>query len=97
MASNHKLSGVIAGRSIQTSNIEGSKLNMTFNDGSAMSVKLGATLPDTSKTGVVKAVRQSGTELSLDFEDGSTLEIETQEETSSVMIRDANHKMEYAD
>ncbi len=97
MASNHKLTGVIESRTIQSLSIDSGKLTATFDDGSTMSVKLGATPPDTTKIGTVKAVRQSGTTLNIDYEDGSTLEIETIEETSSVILRDANHKIEYAD
>jgi hypothetical protein len=60
MASNHKLTGVIAGRT-------------------------------------VKAVRQSDTVLNIDFEDGSTIQIQLKEPTSSVMVRDSANKLEYAD
>ena len=60
MASNHKLTGVIAGRT-------------------------------------VKAVRQTDDLLDIDFEDGSTLEIRLKEPTSSVMVRDKDHKLQYAD
>ena len=97
MASNHKLSGVITGRTILSLSTDSGRLSATFENGSTMSVKLGATPPDTTKTGTVRAVRQSGTTLNIDYEDGSTLEIETMEESSSVMLRDSNHKMEYAD
>ena len=45
----------------------------------------------------VKAVRQQDTTLSLDFENGTSLDISTAEASSSVMVRDANHAMEYAD
>jgi hypothetical protein len=47
--------------------------------------------------GKVRAVRQKDTTLNLDFEDGSTLEVTTAEPTSSVMVRDKNHALEYAD
>ena len=97
MASNHKLTGVIAGKTVQTLSVDGGKLTIAFEDGTAMTVKLGAVLPDATKIGVIQAVRQSGVALSLDYEDGSTLDIETQEETSNVMVRDENHKMTYAD
>ncbi len=60
MASNHKLTGVIAGRT-------------------------------------VKAVRQANEMLNLDFEDGSTLQIHLKEPTSSVMVRDKENRLEYAD
>jgi hypothetical protein len=35
--------------------------------------------------------------LVLQFEDGSTMRIKLAEPTSSVMVRDAQNKMEYAD
>lgn len=60
MASNHKLTAVIAGRT-------------------------------------VKAVQQTDDVLNLDFEDGSTLQIQLKEATSSVMVRDKENKLEYAD
>jgi hypothetical protein len=60
MASNHKLTGVIAGRT-------------------------------------VKSARQTGDVLSIDFEDGSTLQVQLKEATSSVMVRNPENKLEYAD
>ena len=45
----------------------------------------------------VQAVQQSDTDLVLQFEDGSTVRIKLAEPTSSVMVRDAQNKMEYAD
>ena len=60
MASNHKLTGVIAGRT-------------------------------------VKSVRQEGDVLNVDFEDGSTLQVQLKEATASVMVRNKENKLEYAD
>jgi hypothetical protein len=45
----------------------------------------------------VQAVQQSDTDLVLQFEDGSTVRIKLAEPASSVMVRDAQNKMEYAD
>jgi hypothetical protein len=42
-------------------------------------------------------VSQQGTALNLDLEEGGTLEIQTAEPTASVMLRDKNHQLEYAD
>ncbi len=68
---------------------------------------VGAVIPDAgsgqavTKTGeaggTVQAVRQQGTTLDLEFEGGGTLAIPQAEETSSVMVRDKNGVMEYAD
>jgi hypothetical protein len=54
-------------------------------------------LADLRPWGAVKAVRQQDNRLSLDFEDGGTWEIQTAEPTASVMVRDTNHTLEYAD
>ena len=45
----------------------------------------------------VQSVQQSDADLILQFEDGSTMHIKLAEATSSVMVRDAQNKMEYAD
>lgn len=45
----------------------------------------------------VESVQQSDVDFILQFEDGSTMHIKLAEPTSSVMVRDAQNKMEYAD
>ena len=45
----------------------------------------------------IKAAQQSGNDLILECEDGSTIHIKLAEPTSSVMVRNAESKMEYAD
>jgi hypothetical protein len=45
----------------------------------------------------VKKVRQRGVVMDLDFADGSSAEVKLAEPTSSVMLRDRNNKLEYAD
>lgn len=45
----------------------------------------------------IKAVRQRGALLTLDFADRSYLEIKLLEATSSVMLRDKHKVLEYAD
>ena len=97
MASNHKLTAVIAGRTIANSANADGKMTIGFTDGSTMTVKTAGSSNSASTGGTIKAVRQADTTLDLDFEDGSTLTITTAEATSSVMVRDKNHTMEYAD
>jgi hypothetical protein len=46
---------------------------------------------------IVKAARQDDASLYIDFEDGSTLTVKTAEPASSVMLRDSQNKLEYAD
>jgi hypothetical protein len=97
MAANHKLTGVLKGRKITSTQNQGNELRISFNDGSTMTVQTGGTMSSASTGDTVKAVRQQDTRLNLDFEEGGTLEIQTAEPTASVMVRDKNHQMEYAD
>jgi hypothetical protein len=97
MAANHKLTGVLKGRTITGTQSAGNELRISFNDGSTMTVQTGGSACSASTGGAVKAVRQQDTRLTLDFEDGATWEIQTAEPTASVMVRDKNHQLEYAD
>lgn len=50
-----------------------------------------------ASTGTVDKVQQADTTLVLMMEGGESLTIPLAEETSSVMVRDKGHGMEYAD
>ena len=97
MASNHKLTTRLQGRTISGTANQNDALTISFTDQSKMTVQTAGSSNSASTGGTIKAVRQSGTTLSLDMEGGSTLEIPLAEETSSVMVRDASGTMEYAD
>jgi hypothetical protein len=45
----------------------------------------------------IEKVRQEATTLYLDFADGSTMQISLAAQTSSVMVRDKDGKLEYTD
>ena len=97
MASNHKLTNLIQGRTITGTGNSGGALTISFDDGSKMTVQTSGSSNSAATGGTVKAVRQQGTTLDLDFEGGGTLQIPLAEETSSVMVRDKSGTMEYAD
>jgi hypothetical protein len=97
MAANHKLTGVLKGRTITGTQGQGNELRISFDDGSTMTVQTGGSVSSAAIGGTVKAVRQQDTTLNLDFDEGGTLEIQTAEPTASVMVRDRNHQLEYAD
>lgn len=98
MHSNQKLTKVIKGRTISGTSQADNALEITFDDGSKMKVKTAPSNANSAATGgKILKVRQQGTDLSLDLEDGKSVAIQTAEETSSVMLRDKNGKMEYAD
>ena len=97
MTSNHKLTGVLKGRTISGTANQGDVLTIHFTDGSSMAVQTAGSSNSASSGGTVQAVRQQGTTLELAFEGGGTLDIPLAEETSSVMVRDKGGAMEYAD
>lgn len=97
MTSNHKLTSLIKGRTISGTANADDVLTVSFTDGSQMTVQTQSSANSAATGGTIKAVQQSGTTLALLCEDGSTQTIETAEETSSVMVRDKDHTMEYAD
>ena len=45
----------------------------------------------------IQAVQQADRDLTIQFEDGSAVHIKLAEPTASVLVRDAQNKMEYAD
>lgn len=96
MARNQKLTKVIQGRTIVESDMEQGASILRFDDGSTMTVKT-AGMAEITTGGTIKDVRQEGTALTFDLEDGSTLDLTTAEPTSSVLLRDKNHVLEYAD
>ena len=98
MTSNHKLTGVLKGRRITSTANAGGVMTLGFNDGSVMTVQTVAGVGHSAASGgTIEKVRQQDTTLALDMEDGPTLEITMAEATSSVMVRDKNHALEYVD
>jgi hypothetical protein len=97
MASNHKLTSVLQGKTIAGTSNQNDVLTLAFTDHSKMTVQTSGSSNSAATGGTVKAVRQQGTTLNLDMDSGSTMEIQTAEETSSVLVRGADGTMEYAD
>jgi hypothetical protein len=97
MARNEKLTAVIRGRGVQAVARRNKGLILTFDDGSVMTIKLSVPVEAIATPGIIRAVRQSGTSMSFDFEGGSTLHMTTAEATSCVLLRDRSGLLEYAD
>ncbi len=97
MAANHKLTGVLQGRIIEGVVPQGSLLTVSLDDGSVVTIKTGGEAGGAAVGKTVQSVRQSGVNLDLDFTDQSSWRITLAEATSSVMVRDKNHAMVYAD
>ena len=95
---NPMLARIIAGRTVRTVTQDGPHANLTFADGSLMKIKTGAPAPVDALIGkTVQEVRQAELCLELLFDDGSVAAITLAEETSSVMLRDAQGTFEYSD
>jgi len=94
---NRKLTPIITGRTVKSAAQADGALRIEFDDGSVMTIKLGAPFKDSITGKKVKAVRQKATEFDLDFTDGTSAAITLAEETSSVMVRDHKSALEYAD
>jgi hypothetical protein len=97
MTSNHKLTAVLKGRTITSTQTQDHRLTLTFDDGSTMTVHTAGSPTSAATGGTVAKVRQQGTQLALDFEDGATKLIQLAEATSSVMVRAKDGTLEYAD
>ena len=98
MPANKKLTPLLAGRTIKSVSPHENGLTVSFADGSTMRIKTGTTAPHKVPLDrTVRKVRQSGAVLKLDFVDRTTAEIDLAEATSSVMLRDADGVLEYAD
>ena|SRR5437899_5940634 len=97
MARNQKLTGILKGRTITEVQSQGGEMRIRFDDGSTMSVQTAGSATQVATGGRIRAVRQQGTTLALDFEDGGTLEIQTAAPASSVLVRDKEQTLEYAD
>lgn len=97
MAANRKLTPLLRGRTVQSVSLEENLIRIAFTDGSILRIKTaGQALVDFSSRRVQK-VRQTQALMNLDFEDGSTAEIRLAEAMSSVMLRDGQGVLEYAD
>jgi hypothetical protein len=111
MAANHKLTGVLKGRTATQVEALGATTVVHFDDGSTMTVQTtvaaaagstaevgsGPAAPASAPLGRVRGVRQQGTTLDIDYDNGVTLELRTAEATSSVLVRARDHTLEYAD
>ena len=94
MRRNHKLTKVIAGRTIKAVTTESGSVLVLFDDQSSMKIKtIGAAA--VSPGSKVKSVQETKTEFKIDFEDGSSATLRLADPGSSVVVRDKNNAVEY--
>ena len=95
MPRNQKLTAVIKGRAVQSTTREAGKLVIVFDDRSTMTVKTAEIAAAISPGVKIKAVLESGHECALQFEDGSSITLQTIDPGASVAVRDRNNAIEY--
>jgi hypothetical protein len=88
---------VLKGRTIMGMHHQDHRLILAFHDGSTMTVNTSGSTTSPATGGTIAKVRQQGTQLALDCEDGTTRPIPLAEASSSVMVRDQHHTLQYAD
>jgi L-asparaginase II len=88
---------VLKGRTITGTHHQDHRLILTFADGSTMPVHTAGSPMSPATGGTIAKVRQQGTQLALDCEDGTTRLIPLAEATASVMVRDQHRRLEYTD
>jgi hypothetical protein len=94
MPRNHKLTKVIAGRTVKTVTAEPGGVLVVFDDLSSMKIKT-AGAAALSPGGKVKCVYETRTEFKIEFEEGSSATLQLADPGSSVAVRDRNNAVEY--
>ena len=96
MPANKKLTHLLAGRTVQSATPADGSFTLSLDDGSTLTIKTApgsaASVPTGGK--LLKA-REDGTELDLDFADGSTVKLTLADPGNSLALRDKDHKVEY--
>ena len=98
MSLNRKLTPILLGRIIQSAQFQDAMLEIHFTDDSILRIKTigpGDAQPLQGRT--LKRIRQRSTLMQLDFADDTTFDVTLAEAMSSVMLRDKQGVMEYAD
>ena len=95
MRRNQKLTGVIAGRTVQRATAEPGKLCINFDDHSTMQVKTARIADMFPPGGKIKAVQEDGAEFRLQLDDGSTIRVELADPGASVAVRNKDNQVEY--
>ena len=96
MTTNHKLTNVIKGRTIQDLQMTATEVSMRFSDGSTMHVKVMESNSPPLKNGArIRAVSEQSVTLIISCEDESQILLTLADPGASVTVRDADGKVEY--
>jgi hypothetical protein len=95
-ARNQKLTHLIAGRRVASSQQDGDGLIVAFEDASKLTIRTKVAIPTLPIGGTVHAVQEDGPLLLLGFEGGESASITVASPGGSVILRDGHYVLEYA-
>ena len=96
MAMNLRLTHAVKDRVVQSFQLNGSELVISFADGSTMTVTIAeCTSPPIHEGARIRQISEDGAMLFFECEDDSTLDVTIAEPGNSVIVRDKNLGVEY--
>jgi len=96
MTPNLKLTHAVKDRVVQSFNLNGSELLISFVDGSTMTVSIiESNSPPLRKGARMRQIFEDETKLLFECEDDSTLDVTIVDPGNSVIVRDINGQVEY--
>jgi hypothetical protein len=96
MAVNHKLTHVVKDRFVQSFQVNGAELLISFVDGSTMRVKIvESNSPPLREGARIRQISEDQARLLFECEDDRTLDVTIVDPGNSVIVRDRNSQVEY--
>jgi hypothetical protein len=96
MSVNNKLTHAIKDRVVQSFQLDGSELIISFVDGSTMTVKIAeCNGPALHEGARIRQISEDESKILFECEDESTLDVTIVDPGNSVIVRDKNNQVEY--
>ena len=96
MAVNHQLTHVVKDRIVQSFQLNGAELLISFLDGSTMKVKIvESNSPPLHEGARMRQISEDQAKLLIECEDDSTLDVTLVDPGNSVSVRDKDNEVEY--
>src|SRR6266446_2103063 len=96
MPVNHKLTGIVKNRVVQSLQLNASELLISFVDGSTMTVKIAESNSPPLREGArIRQISEDQAKLLFECEDDSTLDVTIVDPGNSVIVRAKNTQVEY--
>ena len=96
MTVNHKLTGVLKGRIVQSIQVNASEVSIGFFDGYAMKIKImESNSPPLREQAHIRSISEDQAKLLIECEDNSAFNVTLSEPGNAVSVRDKNYLIEY--